>query len=630
MKWFFRSQSPGEITRDPIVGEFFSTEAIDNPAEALVREGIQNALDAKINNKIRVRILMVNGAGALTSGGSSRWLAGAWPHFNIPGNGLHEIPDMNDACSFLVFEDYGTTGLQGDIEQPFDEPGKKNPFFYFFRAEGRSDKSQGDRGRWGIGKHVFPRSSRISTYFGLTIRADDRNQFLMGHTILKSHKFSEKNYAPDGYFGEPMQDGIFMLPISDPEKLAQFRRDFHLSRDSQPGLSIVVPYVDSEISMLNLRQAVISDYFYPILKGELIVDIESLEQKHKIDADNILTETETLEGGEKDNLISLIGFANWAVFHPVEKEYDINANTLAIPAWSDDLISQDIFSIMQDDLDNGRNLAVNVQIKVREKGKDPIPSSFKVYICQDGYKNGRPIFIREGIIISDIRAPRSSGIRSMVVVEDRPLATMLGDSENPAHTQWQKGSSNFKDKYENGKEIIDFVTRIVSNIVNALAAREKQKDPNLFADIFSLPRDVLNNQLQKKVEVTQTSSGEESGTGPININSKEKYYQIIKITGGFKIIPGGKKLESPIRIKIWVAYDLRRGNPLTKYTTSDFRIESPPIKYKDLLQGIKILNVENNQISLDVTDPEFQFAVTGFDVKRDLYVKTQVEEAPND
>ncbi len=42
-KWFFKKQRPGDTTREPIQGEFFSTEAISNTAEALVREGIQNS-----------------------------------------------------------------------------------------------------------------------------------------------------------------------------------------------------------------------------------------------------------------------------------------------------------------------------------------------------------------------------------------------------------------------------------------------------------------------------------------------------------------------------------------------------------------------------------------------------------
>lgn len=243
MEWFFRPQTLGEITRDPIIGEFFSTDAIDNPAEALVREGIQNALDAKISQEVRIRLYLADEDHAPNANQISRWFDGVWDHLNSKGNGLRDTPNKNDPCSYLVFEDFGTTGLQGNIHQPFDEPGNKNSFYYFFRAEGRSGKSEGDRGRWGIGKHVFPRSSRISTYFGFTVRADDGAHLLMGHTVLKSHKMNGDNYAPDGYYGDQNQNNALMLPVTDKKTLADFCKDFNLSRDNQSGLSIVVPYV---------------------------------------------------------------------------------------------------------------------------------------------------------------------------------------------------------------------------------------------------------------------------------------------------------------------------------------------------------------------------------------------------
>ena len=39
MNWHFRPLEAGETTREPIQGEFYSTEAIRNPTEALVRRG---------------------------------------------------------------------------------------------------------------------------------------------------------------------------------------------------------------------------------------------------------------------------------------------------------------------------------------------------------------------------------------------------------------------------------------------------------------------------------------------------------------------------------------------------------------------------------------------------------------
>lgn len=55
-QWHFIKPKPGDKNREPILGEFFATEAITNPAEALVREGDQNSLDAGLDGLVRVRI----------------------------------------------------------------------------------------------------------------------------------------------------------------------------------------------------------------------------------------------------------------------------------------------------------------------------------------------------------------------------------------------------------------------------------------------------------------------------------------------------------------------------------------------------------------------------------------------
>lgn len=45
--WSFRPHHRTDKVRDPIQGEFFSDEAVGEPAQALVREAIQNSLDAR-------------------------------------------------------------------------------------------------------------------------------------------------------------------------------------------------------------------------------------------------------------------------------------------------------------------------------------------------------------------------------------------------------------------------------------------------------------------------------------------------------------------------------------------------------------------------------------------------------
>src|SRR5438128_6266344 len=105
-QWHFIKPKPGDKNREPILGEFFATEAISNPAEALVREGIQNSLDAGLGAMVRIRIFVSGETGALSAASASVYFDGARPHINAEGNGLHNAPAPNEACPFLTFEDF--------------------------------------------------------------------------------------------------------------------------------------------------------------------------------------------------------------------------------------------------------------------------------------------------------------------------------------------------------------------------------------------------------------------------------------------------------------------------------------------------------------------------------------------
>ncbi|MEO6726181.1 MAG: hypothetical protein ABIU20_00710 [Blastocatellia bacterium] len=213
-RWHFNQPQRGAVNREPIVGEFFSTDVIRNETEALVRESIQNSLDAARNGEtVRVRFFVSGTSAALSPERMSLYMTEGWSHFLAERNGLRDQPDQQQPCPFLVIEDFGTTGLTGSIEQGWLEPAVRNPFYYFFRAEGQSGKSERDRGRWGVGKTVFPRSSRIKTFFGLTVRQDDQRRLMMGRAVLRSHYVDGAYFAPDGFLGKHDEDG-FPLPVS--------------------------------------------------------------------------------------------------------------------------------------------------------------------------------------------------------------------------------------------------------------------------------------------------------------------------------------------------------------------------------------------------------------------------------
>jgi len=245
--WRFRRMHPGEMNVDPIEGEFFSTETLGSLADALVREAIQNSLDARRpRTPVRVRIAFAGASAALSGEVRERYLDGLMPHVAAARSGSGPGPD--ERLSFVAVEDFGTRGLQGDPCQSEDDElaalSARNDFYYFWRNVGRSRKGASDLGRWGLGKTVFAAASRASAFFALTVPANQTRPLLMGQAVLRIHKLGGARYYPYGYFGR--FDGDFALPVEDAGIIDMFRRDFGLARDAEPGLSVVIVFPDRD------------------------------------------------------------------------------------------------------------------------------------------------------------------------------------------------------------------------------------------------------------------------------------------------------------------------------------------------------------------------------------------------
>jgi len=649
-RWTFEPRSRSAKVRDPLVGEFFATSAIRNLAESIVREGIQNALDAgvrcergKFEDPVSIRIELRRGTNAVQAANHSPFFRDIWPHIQARGNGLErdETPAANDTCPCLLFEDFNTSGLTGDVAQDKDIEGAKNPFFHFFRAEGRSAKSGDERGRWGVGKHVFPRASRIKTVFGFTVRRDDGRALLMGSTVLRSHAVGDTDYLPDGFFGTRTENSgdFFVMPEHDASALDPFRRAFGLTRKSEPGLSLVVPWIDDSVDKKTIVEAVVSGYFAPLLDGSLQVTVVENDAETILNADSFMDEARRIGDAETVRLAAL---AHWGEFTKPKEHIVVAMHPAHKPEWDDALLSDAQLEKLKALLkDPPKRAVVRVPIRVRRKGSEPIETSFRVFLEEDRTAEGRPVFVRDGILVSDVRAPRDAGVRALVIVDDhrsasaeeeeRPssLSALLGDAENPAHTQWQRDSSNFRGKYDYGDACLGFVIQSVHKILARLRAKDEQGDPWLLADVFFLE--------DPEGEPDQTGSrakGKEKHDVPKPDPvppSKPKFYRVQSARGGFTLQPGPVPPPVlPITLKLTAAYDVRKGNPFGKYAVDDFRLLQGPVRVEGREQGLKLVKVESNEMEIEVRDAVFGLTLTGFDTKRDLIVNVKEGETNND
>lgn len=636
-EWHFNQQQLGDSIREPIHGEFFSNDAVSKPGQSLIREGIQNSLDAKSDTggRVLVRIYYSGGSGI----NIGRFVdEGWWRHCKASGNGLsqEDVPSRGDQCRFVAFEDFSTRGLEGDPDA-YPPPGDgKNHFYHFFRAEGQSDKDSSNRGIWGVGKHVFFRASQTSTIFGLTVRNDGR-RLLMGKSILRTHSIGQKRYQ-DGYFGVRSRESArLMLPVEEPAVLNAFTELFGLQRGhDDPGLSLVVPWPDRDITDRAIISAVLRDYFYPILNDELQVIVETPSVKIILDKNSLLGEIGKLDEEISRDLQPLIELADWS-FNPPKRFTACQQDTGSACQWSQKIFSDEDLNSLKENYSNGVRLAVRVPLNVRKKGGGSTKSSFfDIYLVRDKTeKTGRPTFIRDGIIISDVRASRARGVRSIVVACDPPLAGFLRKAENPAHTQWN--SSSLKKEYKSGVSDLEFVTGGVHHLVQILTKDDHEKDPRLLEEFFSIPAQEWESDLGDEpgnlpvdpssvTAQVMEAGGDESGNLSVDPPPPSSQpFRIEKIDGGFSILPGDKKLRPPAGLDVNVAYDVRRGNPLKKYNVEDFRIQEGPIAFNPDPRNAEIVEKINNHLEIKINDPDFAVSVVGFDQSRQLYVEVKAK-----
>lgn len=632
--WHFRLRRPDERMRDSANDAFFTAESLENLSEALVRESIQNSLDAAQRDnagirEVRVRIGLIPHATGEAKEMLRALFSEAKEHFDA---GI-ETGSRNSAFSgdpgYLLFEDFGTTGLNGDVAAWRLDDSAGNGFWSFFRAEGRSSKSGENLGRWGIGKQVFPTASAIHAMLGLTVRTDEPTRVLMGSAVIRSRVVGGEDYDPDGWFGLKEEMNQPVLPVSDSAFIDRYVRAFDLKRGAEKGLSLVVPWVDERVKADDLRRGIVRNFFWPILQGELVVDLETPDGTWKLNHETVTQHHALLPPSEA----AVVEFAAWAAFVRAEQFVKLPVAVVAQPDWrktGDVLLPESVLAEVQKRLSADQRVAIEIPVRVRPKnleaGGEQL-SRFHVFFtpCRD--QGHRTVFLRDGIVITDVRSPVLAGSRSLVVVDDRPLAGLLGDAEGVNHTQWQKDSPKFHNRYFYGADTIKFVTRSVYEIVQRLHAAEKKGDPTLLLDLFFLPTDEGDNERTRKPKPGKPDDLSEQ---PVVVaERKQRRFDIRKVEDGFKLVAGDTPPDKfPLRVRIEAGYAVRRGNAIKRWAKDDFQFIRAPLRLEPTPVGVA-WQENGNALEVEIRKADFVFGVCGFDRRRDLVVRA-VELKSND
>jgi len=639
--WVFSKVPADAIRRDPNETELFKTEQSGegeySGTDALVREVIQNSLDAKQDrNPVRIRFAIHPQNDMPSKVRLSQYFSRLEPALEFRQIDFDNSGVPSLINGFMVCEDFGTRGLSGDpylVKDPAKGAKDKQDFYWFWRNIGRSGKTGDDLGRWGLGKTVYRAASRVGCMFGLTVRHSDGKELLMGQAVLRIHSYQSDEYAAEGFWCAGCNNTGTPMPIESSEEVSRFRKEWKLSRQSEPGLSVVIPYAAEELRAESILRLAVVNFFLPIMQGDLIIEVfgpSKGEQRtdYLVDQNTIESICQKLAWNGKASV-------KLSAAPPIEftrkclkelcatYETEILGET-KVPTLDEKSFSPETLTILRRKFAAEDVVAVKVRAYLPRKKDLPAVGEMIAFVQRTGDTlRHESYYVREGMTITKHTTKKSiHGVRGLVIVEPGDLASLLGDTEGPAHTTWDTSNDERPNQtWKTWKGRVHFFSGILDALIEVLSPKSIAPDFDLLSDFFSIDQpdsSQFNRRPKKPGEPIKPKFAPPSPT--------PKWYRLSGRPGGFTIADSGNpptQVGSILRVSI--AYDLPSGNPLKVWCKFDFDFKSKDCAIEFKGNGVIAKAFAGNVLDIEVINPDFQLAAVGFDVHRDLFVR--IDEA---
>ena len=640
--WVGTTKQANSVENDPQSENFFTNTDVLTSQSVLVRESIQNAIDAK-SPKSTEPVKVTFRLGLANKKVAAKYFGDLYPRYK---SALVEAEMDFDSqpCNFLAIEDFRTTGLTGPVlsEKP---SGDRTSFWYFAWATGTSNKNAGTRGKNGVGKIVFPRSSELKTQLVFSVRDEEKEGFLVfGNALLKFHDFQEQRWQPECRWME-VDNGGNHVPFQDDATANEFISDWGLARSTlDSGTSIVIPFVSEGFSAEKLIQCIVQDYFLPILDKTIECEVIDANGKAaKIDSETIdshLTDLDedllTRSSKSKSELLALCNLYRKSISGDVTKyAIDMTTSKEKRNSWPLDLIAENERDAIKAGLESGVAYSFEVTVLLPEskkKNKDKHTDTYSLLLVEEQGTSTNPTFAREGILIpsSGTSAGKMKNLLALVVINSGKLADVLGLAEGPAHDRWSAEEAKFKAALvkSHGEQLIRVIKEAPLKIARALRlapdAIEKSHYSQWFPDAGDIGRqetDPKPNPVGTKKKPVKTRPGKTGKVSP----RKAELLVFSKSGTGFIAEKNSEITASIIgrKIRLKAGYSLIIGESPIALNSDDFMI-------KDMFDssgssGISNVTFEQNHLIFTVKSEDFRVKCSGFDFYRDLAVGADYE-----
>lgn len=612
--WLFNNTTPN----NPITG--YSAQDSFNTYASMLNEGIQNSMDAVLNNNEPVHIKI-----SLSQ---------------IDKNTLHEFlfNDNNAKQHFkqtkdvtlttesnvtiLKFEDSNTTGISGGVCHEKDSDSAMYAFLLSEGVTSTEKKNEATGGSRGIGKSAFIYTSAYHTFF-LSTKSNSGEMHIGRAYLEPKRKIENQTYTKDCYFVHNTNENEKIHSMRD-DTLDTFKDVFKTNR-TENGTSIFIlsPKYDETKTDNDFIQstisAIVQNYYFLCMENKLCVTVtDSQDKPHDINQDTIYEQME--KHGFSDGFISFIRNMYESKDIP---EIPISDEPQNIYKDFKNKITESIKTRYLNHYHSGNIFKVCFPIWVNTR-KETIP----VYIQKSTDGDVDRIHLRRHILHISKTADniKNTTKKKMYIGIDicpqqptEEIQKILKKCENENHTEWKIQNKKLHDtiRLNITKYIPEFLRDILQN-----ESPQKQETFSVFNDVFAPFFPKTKSDRTANTGGGDTTHNNDNNRTKLNIDSTDKDFSISQVDRGFSIqyAPNKKPQGDSIVIRLGYAQEHKgKAQCIKAYKPWMFTVDN----MKTQVTGATIAKQKNNEIHLINVSPDFTFKIMGFDPAYDLVMDIQ-------
>lgn len=640
-----------QVSRNSVQGpslaeENFIPEEKTN-METLIREAIQNVLDAKnpdlsdqqpVSLKLRL----------LRDGEFDRAylmdLLGTDYSQRLQASGT-EAPDLT-APEVLVIEDFGTTGLRGTTtDSNIDGPAENWNAFWFREGEGAKGTT-GSNGRAGQGKITYYRLSGLRTIFGLTVRAGQQPLLFGRSTLVNNYFFGGttgkwNRYAHWGLPGPDKQP----LPVETEAEIRAFSEAFHLERGDASGLSLVIP-APVDFRTDEAVGAAVQEFYLPILLGRLELDIGGI----RITRANVAALAEQYLKEPQDVLTGAfpVRTAGYRGFMETVAARIHQTPDVVMPlAWmgqvtlAEDILPPLILEPLREHFNAGETICVRFPVRISPLDGPLVYGEADVYLQRPtGLTHTQEVYMRRDLMISRERHLEQAltHARGLTYINHPQLSNFLAEAEEPTHLTWNGKRPRLIQRYRNpGVTTLNYVRKAMPRLLRLLTGTVTTDNRHILSRYFpGAPADEAAQPAQTRAR--KKPRGTTLPPGPVDPPPRRPArFRIVPGEAGENWIevrseaahPSGLPAECILELAYLNAVGI---DPFEDYDPFDFDLRNTaefPVEAEGVLAGS--LKGEGNRLTFTAAgaDP-VRVRVAGFDPNIRLQSRLKYREVKPD